>query len=97
MWFFTKHLHKKLNCLIEQGEYLMATMKEVLDKLDKIATATDEYITGRDAVDTQLRADLAAALANAGVSADEQVDIDAAFAKADADLAKLTPPVPPVV
>jgi len=96
MWFLTKINHK-LNYIIDQGEFLMATMKEVLDKLDAVATATNEYIAKRDAIDEKLRIDLNAALASSSVSADEQADIDDAFEKADAELARLTPPIPPVV
>lgn len=77
----------------------MATMQQVLDDLDEIKTKATDYIAGRDAIDVQLRADLAAALANAGVSAEEQAAIDTAFAKAEDAKAVLTPPVvtPPVV
>lgn len=68
------------------------TMQEVKDELDLIKSRTGDYIAKRDAIDEQLKADLAAALANAGVSVEEQADIDAAFTKAEEALALVTPP-----
>lgn len=82
-----------LHQLIAQGTKTMATMQEVLADLDDLKAKGVAYIAGRDAVDVQLRADLAAALAAAGISPAEQADIDLAFSKAEEAKALLTPPV----
>lgn len=83
-----------VKALKAQGVTMSATMQQVLDDLDNIKTQAGTYIAGRDAIDVQLRADLAAALAAAGISPAEQADIDSAFSKAEEALALLTPPVP---
>lgn len=88
-------VNAQLNQILKQGAKIMSTMQEVLADLDDIKAKGVAYIAGRDAVDVQLRADLAAALAAAGISPSEQADIDLAFTKAEEAKALLTPPVTP--
>jgi hypothetical protein len=81
-----------LNAIRGDLETMTATMQNVLDDLDQIKKQAGDYIAGRDAIDTQLRADLAAATAAAGISPAEQAAIDSAFSKAEQAKALLVLP-----
>jgi hypothetical protein len=83
----------KLDAVSGAQQTMSATMQQVLDDLDQIKTQAGTYIAGRDAIDVQLRADLAAARAGTGISPAEQQAIDAAFTKAEEAKALLVPPV----
>lgn len=68
-------------------EFFMATMEQVLSDLDDIKTEFDTYVTKRDKIDDDLRAEIAKLTAsNPAV----QAQIDSAFAKAEAQKALLT-------
>lgn len=81
-----------LDAISGELKTMSATMQQVLDDLDQIKKQAGDYISGRDAIDVQLRADLAAATASAGISPAEQQAIDSAFAKAEQAKALLVLP-----
>ncbi len=83
-----------LNAILSKGKQAMATMQQVLDDLNAFAQEVTDYVASRDAIDTDLKAQLAAAIAAAGGAA-TQDQVDAAFAAAEAAKASLTPPAPP--
>lgn len=87
-----------LAVILSKGKRLMATVKELNDDMDAIAVKTVDYIAGRDAIDATKDAtiaDLMAQLAaGAATAAEVQAGVDAAFAKAEAEKALLTSPVP---
>src|SRR6185503_1665964 len=64
-------------------DWIMATMQEVLDDINKYVNDVTAYIAARDAADADLRNQLAAALAAAGGAA-TQDQVDAAFAAIEA-------------
>jgi hypothetical protein len=80
-------------------EKTLSTLQQVSDDLDAIQQSTTAYIAARDAIDVKKDADLAAALAQIGnIPPAVQDQIDAVFAKAEADKALLvTPAVTPAV
>jgi hypothetical protein len=98
-----KWIARALYQLLEQGEYIMATLKEIQDNEALEATAVGQLADAVDALiaaDVKLNADLTAALATAGLSAEDQAKVDSIFAtqkastdKVNAELAKLAPPV----
>jgi hypothetical protein len=83
-----------LRHLTKQGDRIMSTMQDVQNDLEQIKQGVGDYIAQRDAIDVDLKAQLAAALANAGVSPEEQAAIDKAFTTAEEAKALLAPPVP---
>lgn len=82
--------------ILSKGTRLMATVEELNDDMDAIKQKTVDYIAGRDAIDVTLNAtiaDLTAQLAaGAATAAQVQDGINAAFVKAEAEKALLTPP-----
>jgi len=70
----------------------MATVQQISADLDVIKQNTVDYIAKRDAIDVDLKKQLADALAAAGVTAATQEQVDALFAKAEDDKALLQPP-----
>lgn len=85
-------VEKLLHHLLHRQEHIMATMQDVQNDLDQIKQQTGDYIAKRDAIDVDLKAQLAAAIAAAGVSPEEQAAIDAAFQTAEDAKGLLTPP-----
>jgi len=85
-----------LSQLLKNQGTIMSDLQTLNDKLDAIGKATGDYIAGRDKIDADKDAALAAAIAQ-HVTDQATLDalqpaIDAANAKADAELALLTPP-----
>lgn len=81
-----------LTGLTEKVDTIMATMQQVLDDLDVIKQEAAAYIAGRDAIDVDLRAQIAALVAaNPAV----QADVDAAFQKAEDAKGLLAAPAAP--
>jgi cytochrome c556 len=84
--------------LIKEGQTMTGhTLQEIKDDLDTIKTQTGAYIAARDAIDADLRQQIAALTAASGqIPQAVQDDIDAAFSKAeDAKAAIPQPPVNP--
>jgi hypothetical protein len=93
---------RALRHLLEQGEYIMSTLQQIQDNEALEGTAVGHLADAVDALiaaDVQLRADLQAALATAGLSQADQAKVDGVFAtqqatidKVNAELAKMPAP-----
>jgi hypothetical protein len=69
-----------------------ATVQQISDDLDAVNANAVAYIAARDAIDADLNAQIAALLAK-GNGAASAADLNALFAKAEADKAQLASPV----